>query len=59
MSDFYDDDCYYDNEKLIDEENDPYDYSSIYEYHGYSSGFTSCIGPSLADEENLFYDDDY
>ena len=57
MSDFYDDEFYEDDENLIDEEKDPYDYSSLYQQHGYSSGFTSCIGPSLADEENPYYDD--
>lgn len=41
------------------EENDGYDYTSIYLSHGYSSGFVSNIGPSLEDEENIFYDDEY
>ena len=34
-----------------------YDDHEYYSNHGYSSGFLSNIGPSLADEENMFYDD--
>lgn len=40
----------------FDDDNDGYDYSSLEDNGAYSSGFTSCISESLADEENLWYD---